>query len=238
MSVLTQHFDKAYCINLKRRQDRWKKCLMEFKKHNLDDIERYQAIDGKLYDWSSTTYNKNLLKGELGILETHINIITEAVENGYSSIVILEDDVYFTPEIAKLEEYLNDVPEDWDMIHLGGNHTYGNIPDMITDKIMRLNNTFATEGVIIRNTLFQTILEITKNREHQIDKYYSILQKTNNIYGCYPNITLQKIDYSDIQNKVVDYFNNNKFNNTQAHATKNIFNNEVGINKNRYNKNY
>jgi GR25 family glycosyltransferase involved in LPS biosynthesis len=238
MSVLTQHVDKAYCINLKRRQDRWKKCLMEFKKNNLDDIERYQAIDGKLYDWSSTIYDDKLLKGELGVLETHINIITEAVEKEYSSIAIFEDDVYFTPEIAKLEEYLSDVPSGWDMIYLGGNHTYGKVPKMVTDKIMKLENTFATEGVIIRNTLFQKILDITKDREHQIDKYYSILQKTNNVYGCYPNITLQKIDYSDIQNKVVDYFNNNNNINKQTYATKNIFNNEVGINKNRNNKNY
>lgn len=238
MSVLTQHFDKAYCINLKRRQDRWKKCLIGFKKNNLDDIERYQAIDGKLYDWSSTTYNDKLLKGELGILETHINIITEAVEKGYSSIAIFEDDVYFTPEIAKLEEYLNDVPSDWDMIYLGGNHTYGGVPQMVSEKIMKLHHTFAIEGIIIRNTLFEKILEVTKDREYQIDKYYSLFQQTNNVYGCYPNITLQKIDYSDIQNKVVDYFNNNKINNKQEHATKNIFNNEVGINKNRNNKNY
>lgn len=223
--ILTDKFDKVYCINLKRRQDRWKKCLAEFKKNNLEGIERYQAIDGKLYDWSSTKYNPELLKGELGILETHINIITEAVEKGYSSILILEDDVYFTPEIAKLEEYLSDVPSDWDMIHLGGNHTYGNIPKNVTDKIIKLHNTFAIEAVIIRNTLFQKILDITKDREHQIDAYYAMLQKTDNIYGCYPNITLQKIDYSDIQNKVVDYFNNKKSFNKQTYATKNTFTN-------------
>lgn len=207
---LLDYVSKAYCINLKRRQDRWKKCLKEFKKNNLEGIERYQAVDGKLYDWSSTKYNKELLKGELGILETHINIITEAIEKGYSNIAIFEDDVYFTSEISKLEEYLNDVPDDWDMIYLGGNHTYGSVPRMITNKIMKLHNTFAIEGIIIRSTLFSKILEITKNRNNQIDKIYSILQKTYNIYGCYPNITLQKIDYSDIQNKVVDYFNNKK----------------------------
>jgi GR25 family glycosyltransferase involved in LPS biosynthesis len=223
--ILTDKFDKIYCINLKRRQDRWKKCLNEFKKNNLEGIERYQAIDGKLCDWSSTKYNPDLLKGEVGILETHINIITEAVEKGWSSIMILEDDVYFTPEIAKLEEYLNDVPDDWDMIHLGGNHTYGNIPEMVTDKIMRLHNTFATEAIIIRNTIFQKILDITKDREHQIDKYYSMLQKTDNFYGCYPNISLQKIDYSDIQNKVVDYFNNKELFNKKNNATKNSFTN-------------
>lgn len=238
MSALINNFDKVYCINLKRRQDRWKKCLVEFKKNNLVGIERYQAIDGKLYDWSTTTYDPKLLKGELGILETHINIITEAVEKGYESVVMLEDDVYFTPEIAKLEEYLNDVPSDWDMIYLGGNHTYGLIPEMVTDKIMKLHNTFATEAVIIRKSLFQKILDITQPREHQIDWYYSNLQKSNNVYGCYPNITLQKIDYSDIQNKVVDYFNNDGLNNKNLHATKNIFNNEVGLNKNRHNTNY
>lgn len=238
MSVLTKHVDKAYCINLKRRQDRWKKCLMEFKKNNLDDIERYQAVDGKLYDWSSTNYHPKLLTGELGILETHINILKEAIEKGYSTIAMFEDDIYFTPEIHKLDEYINDVPDDWEMIYLGGNHIFGTVREKITDKIVRLNFSLATDGVIIKNTLFQKILDVMENRQHQTDVYYALLQKTEKIYGCYPNITLQKDDYSDIQNRFVDYFNNNKLNNKQAHATKNIFNNEVSINKNRNNKNY
>jgi len=239
MSVLTKYFDKAFCVNLKRRPDRWKNSLKEFAKHNLDDIERYQAIDGKLYDWSTTTYNENLLKGELGIMETHINIITEAIEKGYSSVVIFEDDVYFMPEIANLEEYINSVPSDWDMIYFGGNHTYGGIPDQVNEKIMRLHNTFALEGVVIRDTLFNKILELATKREKPIDGYYADLQKTNNIYGFFPNMTVQKIDYSDIQNKKVDYFNNHNRINNNTHATKNIFNNEVGINsKNWNNKNY
>lgn len=224
MSVLTKYFDKVYCINLKRRQDRWKKCLIEFKKNNLDDIERYQAVDGKLFDWSTVTYDENLLSGELGILETHRNILTEAIENGYSSIVIFEDDVYFTPEIANLEEYINSVPDDWDMIYFGGNHTYSENHEMVNEKIMKLHNTFALEGIIIKNTMFYEILEITKERDKTIDTYYADLQKIRNIYGFQPNITLQKMDYSDIQNKKVDYFNNYNRINNQKYATKNNFN--------------
>ncbi len=224
MSVLTKYFDRVYCMNLKRRQDRWKDSVLEFKKHNLDDVNRFEAIDGKLYDWSTVNYNENLLSGELGFIETQINIISEAIKNNYSSIVIFEDDVYFTSEIANLEEYINSVPNDWDMIYFGGNHTYGDQPEQINDKVIKLHNTFSTEGIIIKNTLFDVLLEITKDREKSMDSYYADLQKKYNVYGFYPNITLQKMGYSDIQNKKVDYFNNYNRINNEKYATKNNFN--------------
>ena len=46
MKTLNLYFDKIYCINLDRRDDRWEECIVEFNKHNLI-VERYKAFDGK-----------------------------------------------------------------------------------------------------------------------------------------------------------------------------------------------
>jgi hypothetical protein len=208
MSVLKTYFDKTYCINLERRPDRWSKVIVEFKKAGFfDDVTKYKAIDGKELDTSKFKHNPNLLLGELGVMETHINIIREAKESEFSSILIVEDDVQFTNEINDLKGYMDSVPDNWDMIYFGGNHIYGKPPIKVNDKIIRLNKTVALQCVAIRNTVYDKILNLTRLRNKQIDGYYADLHPVINAYGFTPNMAVQTIDYSDIQNKVVNYTN-------------------------------
>ena len=75
MSILSNYFDKVYCINLKRRLDRWEKVTNTFNKFGFDEVERFEAVDGKELDLSGVPHNSNLLLGELGLLETNINFI-------------------------------------------------------------------------------------------------------------------------------------------------------------------
>lgn len=205
MSILSKYFDKVYCINLKRRPDRWEKVQAEFAKFGFDEVDRYEAIDGKEFDWSNVKHNPSLLVGELGLIETNINIIKDAIENGYKSVLIFEDDVYFTDEINKLEEYMDALPSDWDMIYFGGNHSYGPKPENVNEKILKLTKTYTTHCIVIRDTLFETIIAMTEPRKKQIDVYYADLQPIYNVYGFTPNMALQTIDFSDIQNKHVNY---------------------------------
>ena len=128
MSVFDRYFDKVYCINLDKRSDRWGKVSKIFVDNNIDGVERYSAVDGNSLNVDNITYNKSLLKGELGILETHIKLIKEAKEQKLKSILIMEDDVYFTKEIEKFDDYMSHVPNNWDMLFVGGNHLYGETP--------------------------------------------------------------------------------------------------------------
>ncbi len=207
MKKLTDYFDKAYCVNLNRRPDRWEKVTKEFERLGFEGVERYEAIDGRDYDWSNTKYAPNLLVGELGLIQTHINLIKEAMENGYKSVLIMEDDVYFTDEINRLDEYMEALPNDWDMIYVGGNHSYGTEPLMVNDKILKLHKTYTTHCIVIKDTLYETILAMTDGMKKQIDNYYVDLQPLYNIYGFTPNMALQTVDFSDIQNKQVNYAN-------------------------------
>lgn len=207
MSILSKYFDKVYCVNLNRRPDRWEKVTEEFKKLGFDEVERYEGIDGKEFDWSTVKYNPTLLVGELGLIETHINLIKEAVEKKYKSVLIMEDDVYFTPEIQKLDEYMEALPKDWDMLYIGGNHSYGQPPLKVNDKVLKLNKTYTTHCIVIRDTIYETIIAMTEGRKKQIDVYYADLHNVYNVYGFNPNMALQTVDFSDIQNRQVDYNN-------------------------------
>jgi len=204
---LEKYFEKIYVVNLDRRQDRYNGFINEINKYGLKNIERFPAVDGKMIN----TYDNPLLPGEIGILKTHLNIITKCIENNVKNVLILEDDVYFTNEILKLDEYMSLVPNDWDFIYFGGNHAGKIPPNLINDKILKLNFTLALQCVAINNAMFDIIETILSKMNKQVDTLYAELHDRFNAYGFYPNMAKQKPDFSDIQNKNVDYsifFNN------------------------------
>lgn len=200
-----EQFDKIYCINLDRRPDRWEKVSQTFKDVGINDVVRYSAVDGNELDLTNIKYKPTLLKGELGILETHLKLLQEAKDAGLKEIVIMEDDVVFTDEVSKFDEYFNEIPKDWDMIFVGGNHIYGNTPNVITDRVLKVNGTVAIHCIIIRESVMDVILAIAKGRQKQIDGYYADIQKGYNVYCFTPNMALQYEDFSDIQGKTVNY---------------------------------
>lgn len=200
--TISDYFENIYCVNLKTRKDRWWQTTEEFKKFNISNVKRYNATDGS----KVANPNPRLLKGELGILLTHINLIEMAKKRNYSNIMIMEDDVYFTDELLKLEEYMNLVPENWDLLYFGANHVYGKLPlEMVNEKIAKLNFSVGLQCVVVKNTMFDKILDLIPNLEKQVDAYYADLHKDNNCFGFQPNIALQREGFSDIQGRNVNY---------------------------------
>lgn len=194
------YFEEVYVINLDRRPDRYESFLSELKMYDLNGATRYPAIDG-----STLTNNTPLLSGELGVLLTHHNIIKECMNRNLSNVLVLEDDVQFTNEINNVSEYVSKLPDDWDFIYFGGNHKYGKPPEPINDKVIKLNYTVALQCVAIKNTMFEILDNILTKQKKQVDTYYAELHDRFNAYGFNPSIAKQKIGFSDIQNRVVDY---------------------------------
>jgi len=206
MSKLTDYFDKTYCVNLDRRIERWEESLNEFKKWEIGDVSRVSAVDGKHLNIGN--YNTKLNPGEIGLILTNINIIKEAKEKDYSSILILEDDVVFAEEIRNIDSYVQLLPDNWDMLYFGGNHnTHMGVkpPQIINDKVCKLHNTYTTHCIAIRNNMFDILLSILPKLNGPLDVEYAKLQKIFNIYSFYPAIAKQRVGFSDIQNKKQDY---------------------------------
>lgn len=205
MSILSTYFDKAYCINLTKRPDRWENTQIIFNELGFDDVERYEGIDGETLELTESEKKSFLTAGHFGIMQTQINMISEAKEKGYKTILLLEDDVYFSDEIHKLKEYMDAVPDDWDMIYFGGSHNHGIPPTKINDKIIKLGRTVQTQCVAIKNTVYDKILKIAEPRTRSIDAYYADLHPTINAYGFTPSMAFQTPGYSDVANQIVDY---------------------------------
>lgn len=205
MIDLKKYFDKVCVINLDRRPDRYESFNKEMSRFKIENIERFSAIDGK--NFISENKPTKLLAGEIGVLQSHLEIIKKAKNDSLKNILILEDDVYFTDEILKIEEYMSLIPKDWDFIYFGGNHLYGQPPQLINEKIIKLNYTVALHCVAINNTMFDVIDVILPKMQKQVDAYYADLHKTFNAYCFYPSMAKQSAGFSDIQNRNVDYTN-------------------------------
>lgn len=197
-----KHFDKIYVINLDKRVDRFETFQKEMEKYSIHGVERFPAINGKLIE-----YNGSLLFGEIGVLMSHFEIIKKAKEEDLNNVLILEDDVFFTDEILKLDDYISNVPKDWDFIYFGGNHVYGQPPIKINEKVLKLNFTVALQCVAINKQMFDVILAILPKMAKQVDGYYANLHNVFNAYGFTPNMAKQMVGFSDIQNRNVDYSN-------------------------------
>jgi transposase-like protein len=77
--------------------------------------------------------------------------------------------------------------------------------NLINENVIKLEETYGIHCVAINESIYDLILNLLKYKQKPVDVYYSDIQKTYDCYGFNPSIALQRISYSDIQNKVMDY---------------------------------
>jgi GR25 family glycosyltransferase involved in LPS biosynthesis len=202
---LFERFDKVYLINLDRRPDRLENFQQEVEKYDLGHFERFSAYDGKLLN---LTNKYNLKPGEIGIIKSNLDIIKEAKKNKYNTILIIEDDCVFKDEVVNFGDYFNLLPNDWDMLYMGGNHnTHIGIspPYKINDKVVKLHSTYSAHFVGMKSTVFNHIEVLLEMGRQPLDVEYVKLQKIFNCYSFTPALTSQLVNFSDIQESTTDY---------------------------------
>lgn len=203
---LNGFFDHIFCINLDRRPDKWELCKEEFMKWHME-VERFSAIDGKLH----LTPDHRIKAGALGNCMSKMGVIKIAQKRKYDSVLILEDDVEFAPDFnGKFKEWSKEVPNDWDMLWLGGNHNLWNPNDYSkVDKysphLIRITNTYATHAFALRKTVFGTVLSALEPLYPEDDIILASLQKMCQAFSFMPNLASQKAGISDVHDIYTDY---------------------------------
>lgn len=196
MIRINDYFDKIYCINLDRATDRWKECVKQFNLYNIN-VERFSAIEPE-------NGANGLLKGEIGCMRSHYEIIKKAKEENLNSVFIMEDDIVLTNNFNTVfDNIIKQLPENWDFIYLGGNHIGG--LEKITDNISKMKFTHTTHAVGIKNTMFYSILETLKQEYKQVDVYYAMMMQFCNAYVTRPHLAYQRDGFSYIQNRNRNY---------------------------------
>ncbi len=187
-------FDKIYCINLDRRNDRWIESESEFNKHQIK-VERVRAVDGL----SDEVGNSNsITKSEMGCLLSHSMIIKLIIKEGYKRVLILEDDICFDDNLCNLfSSYIGQVPLDWDMLYLGGTHIQK--PIKVSDNVGKLKQTFTTSHYALTNQMAKNVIQEIEKYKAPIDVVYSKFHPVTKCYSFIPRLAWQRDSKSDIQ---------------------------------------
>ena len=216
MKSICSFFDKIYCINLEERKDRWDLCLEKFKEYGITNFKRFEGI--------KVNGNLSLKKlGQIGCSSCFYNIIKEAHENNYNSILILEDDFNFIVSKDELEEALEkafkEMPEDWDMFYLGANvinEIYQNPIEEYSENLFKLNSAYALHSVCFSKNSFSKILNFFEDNSNWImnlmQNYESIdvffakdFQHCNKCFIWKDLLCLQEPSFSSIENTFYNY---------------------------------
>jgi GR25 family glycosyltransferase involved in LPS biosynthesis len=196
------HNSKYYYINLDHRLDRNDHILAQFKKFNISNYERINAIKEDF--------------GPIGCTRSHIIALEKFIQSGDDTCFILEDDFEFviTPEeYADLLNKLEVSNIDWNIILLAANVLqapgYNNFLrtclNAQTTSGYMVNKNYA--NVLLSNYLEGLYLLIeSKHTKYCIDRHWKYLQKPKSKWYIFmPKCGKQLCGFSDIEGKKVNY---------------------------------
>ena len=189
-------------INLEKRVDRLKQIQDQLKTLGWTG-ERFKAV--------------KLKNGALGCSMSHLRCVKMAKARQWEYVIILEDDIFFTnPKLFKrqFEKFMSsDVI--WDVGIIAGN----NIPPFqrVSDFCIKVSHCQTTTGYVVKKHYYDTLIknfkdgiqslmrDMENHLEYAIDKNWIKLQKKDNWFMIIPATVTQKPDYSDIEQKPINY---------------------------------
>jgi glycosyl transferase family 25 len=193
----------AFYINLEHRTDR-----KEHVEQQLTNIgitaTRFKAI--------------KMDNGAIGCSMSHLKILEDARKNQLDHLLIVEDDITFLdPELFKtqINIFLNKHQNNWDVILLAGN----NMPpyEKIDETCIKVSRCQTTTGYLVNGHyinilasnvkmgLTNLLNKPTEKSKYAIDKFWFVLQNSSKWYLITPLTVVQREDYSDIEQKVINY---------------------------------
>lgn len=195
---LVTTFDRVVLINLDRRPDRLERFNKDFAKIEegwpfLVPV-RFPAIDGRL---SPTPHGWRAGSGAWGCMQSHRQVLEQAILAGAQSILVLEDDASFNSDfLERLDRFMKDVPADWDGLMLGGQHIRPANP--IKPGVVKCLNTQRTHAYAVRGKYMRDLFQQWSSRAGHCDHIMGPLHAAYNIYAPDPFIVMQDAGPSDI----------------------------------------
>jgi GR25 family glycosyltransferase involved in LPS biosynthesis len=190
-------------INIDHRTDRLEHVIAELQKIGVANAERFPAIYMNVKNVCCTI--------------SHICCIELAKTRNWPHVFICEDDITFTnPQVFcnSLKQFVESTIS-WDVLVIGGNNDHPFI--QINDFCAKVMNIQTTTGYIVKKEYYNVLLDNFKKGlelliqnpmqkiQFSIDIYWKRLQQRDQWYVLLPLTVIQYSDYSDIENRKVDY---------------------------------
>lgn len=143
---------RVYVINVETETDRlqafedsYPSCLPFYtvwKAKTGNDVEKPEWWESSANRWA--------------LVQNFIDILSSDTSD--EDILIFEDDCTFSEDFEeKYTAFLNEVPNDWDMLYLGAQHVAA--PLQVSDGVLELRNSICGHAIIYRNSIKQELIE-------------------------------------------------------------------------------
>lgn len=207
-------FDHCPVINLNSRADRWR----AFQEGLPSDWPwaaptRWSATPGRVLPPPPRWWQPG--KAAWGCYWSHLRIIEEQIREQHEAVLIMEDDACFAPDFTEQAlEFLKHVPDDWDMLYLGGQHLKQKqrMPERVNDHVLRPFNVNRLHGYAVRLKAAPVLWthltdweDWRKRPRQHVDHRLGILHEQRRVRVYTPHRWLigQGASKSDIMNRVM-----------------------------------
>lgn len=196
--IIYNYFDHIYCISLKRRTDRRESFLKNLPYLGLAEIEYWDAVDALEIevptDWG---YSKPLY----AVTQSHAAVLKDAIDKGYNSILVFEDDAVVAKEFQQMAFEIMDClkTQSWDLVVWG--YLNREEPIKLHSKYLKLTKNLHAHAISY------SYIGMRKMHEHFLQSKwpsdYTMGEKMRemNVYGPLKNLVIQSGGYSDIEGK-------------------------------------
>lgn len=200
-------WDRVVVLNLDRRTDRLEtfQSMMMRESLPMGHVTRVSGVDGNKVVAPPSWWRASI--GGWGCYQSHLKILNESVERGDKSLFVFEDDAVLCPGF--FEKYLafcGELPDDWDMIYLGGYFVQkGPMPVPISPRVVRGFNVIQTHAYGMRGDFIKRARDYIQARLESpdcwhVDYMYGMLhmQGPHHVYCAVPWLVTQAAGKSDI----------------------------------------
>lgn len=223
----TPGIEHSYYINLLHRPDRRESIERELQRARMN-FTRIEAVDGRLHSslkqcWSGD--GNFTCAGKIGVKLSHMHAIDMAIEAGYESVAIFEDDFGWLPHtdptlVLDNVRKIQSTFKNWNVIFLSANvqqkkYTWPKLSVRLNErKYTNVHTVVEAQGAhayVVRRNYLPKIREsfarcrVTRKREIAIDQCWKMLQRGGNWFMYEPQLGTQVPSYSDIERVNVNY---------------------------------
>jgi hypothetical protein len=180
----TSMFDKVYCISKPDDYARRLHALRQFESYGIAH-EFVSAISADIIPPTVI----NITKPEASLCYTAMMCLQNAKMNGYTSVVIMEDDFKFIDGWSSVfDEFAQHLPSDWDLLYLGEPKCWNGISDrrieFVNDYVDRVKFGCGAHFMAINSSIYDTCINLIGSMTDKMDVcYWNIMRDSS--YNCY-----------------------------------------------------